>query len=139
VSRGTRSLQFWRSLFAILIAICCLALQNCARKTSTVIRDEPLIAGRDAGSFTPADEDYFKDMDGGIALTPEEVKGRNMWNVWTGGNDKFWDTISRSSVGTVDFLKTLSSYDPTRDPNAPKDPQQLERLKRQYKFSRSSC
>ena len=22
---------------------------------------------------------------------PEEIKGRNMWIVWTGGNDRFWD------------------------------------------------
>ena len=26
-----------------------------------------------------------------VALTPDEVKGRNMWIVWTGGNDRFWD------------------------------------------------
>ena len=31
-------------------------------------------------------------MDGGVALTPDEIKGRNMWLVWTGGNDRFWDT-----------------------------------------------
>jgi len=49
-------------------------------------------------------------MDAGVALTPEEVKGRNTWVVWTGGNDRFWDTISKSSFGALDFLKTLSSH-----------------------------
>ena len=42
-----------------------------------------------------ADEDYFRDMDGGMGLSREEVMGRNMWIVWTGGNDRFWDAISR--------------------------------------------
>ena len=37
------------------------------------------------------------------------MKGRNNWIVWTGGNDRFWDLISVKSVGTLDFLKTLSS------------------------------
>src|SRR6185312_2373345 len=43
-------------------------------------------------------------------LTPDEVKGRNTWIVWTGGNDRFWDKISVSSFGALDFLKTVSSY-----------------------------
>src|SRR5215471_16699394 len=30
--------------------------------------------------------------------------------MWSGGNDRFWDTISVNSVGALDFLKTLSSY-----------------------------
>ena len=29
-----------------------------------------------------------------FALTAEEIKGRNMWIVWTGGDDKFWDTLT---------------------------------------------
>ena len=33
-------------------------------------------------------------MDGGTALTPDEVQGRNMWIVWTGGNDRFWDELT---------------------------------------------
>ena len=56
--------------------------------------DEAKLAGRDAASFPPADEDYFKGMDNGVALTPDEVKGRNMWLVWTGGDDRFWDHLT---------------------------------------------
>jgi hypothetical protein len=74
------------------------------------VKDEARRAGRDAGSFPAADEDYFHDMDGGIPLTKEEIKGRNTWIVWTGGNDHLWDQLSVKSVGTLDFLKTLSSY-----------------------------
>ena len=49
-------------------------------------------------------------MDGGGKLTSEEVQGRNTWIVWTGGNDRFWDELSRLSYGTLDLLKTLSSH-----------------------------
>lgn len=107
------------------------------------IRDEAMLAHRTATSFPPADEDYFADMDrtvkdSRVALSVEEVRGRNMWNVWTGGDDKFWDTISRQSVGTLDLLKIVSSYDPESDPKAPRDPNQLKVLKSQYRFSRSN-
>ena len=49
-------------------------------------------------------------MDGGIALTPDEVKGRNMWIVWTGGDDRLWDKLTNLTFGTFDLLKILSSY-----------------------------
>ena len=74
------------------------------------VLDEALQVGRLANSFPAAADDYFHDMDGGIKLSPDEVKGRNTWIVWTGGNDRFWDKISVNSVGALDFLKTLSSY-----------------------------
>ncbi|MGA7416191.1 MAG: hypothetical protein WBW33_37320 [Bryobacteraceae bacterium] len=74
------------------------------------VLDEARQAGRPAASFPAADEDYFHDMDGAIPLAANEVKGRNTWIVWTGGNDRFWDSISVSSAGAVDFLKTVSSY-----------------------------
>jgi hypothetical protein len=74
------------------------------------VLDEARQANRPAQSFPAADEDYFHDMDGGLALMPDEVKGRNTWNVWTGGNDRFWDKIGVASVGALDLLKTLSSH-----------------------------
>jgi hypothetical protein len=77
-------------------------------KTGHVL-DEALAAGRDPGTFTAADEDYFHAMDSGVALTPDEVKGRNTWNVWTGGNDAMWDKLTVTSVGALDFLKIVTS------------------------------
>ncbi|MGA7414795.1 MAG: hypothetical protein WBW33_30275 [Bryobacteraceae bacterium] len=74
------------------------------------VQDEAMRANRSPASLPAADEDYFHDMDSAVPLTADEVKGRNMWIVWTGGNDRFWDTISVNSVGTLDFLKTVSSY-----------------------------
>jgi len=74
------------------------------------VQDEAMLSGRSASSFPAADEDYFHDMDSAISLTSDEVKGRNMWLLWTGGDDKMWNTLTVTSVGTLDFLKTISSY-----------------------------
>jgi hypothetical protein len=74
------------------------------------VQDEARRAGRAVSSFAAANEDYFHGMDGAIPLSTDEIKGRNMWIVWTGGDDKMWDTLATTSVGTVDLLKTLSSY-----------------------------
>jgi hypothetical protein len=101
------------SLTIRALSVFCLAmLLACSKKEAGPghVQDEALRAGRTAASFPAADEPYFHDMDGGIALSAEEIKGRNTWLIWTGGNDRFWDVISKSSVGNLDFLKTLSSY-----------------------------
>jgi hypothetical protein len=80
------------------------------------VLDEALQANppRAAASFPAADEDYFRDMDqtrdGPIALSPEEVKGRNTWIVWSAGNDAMWERLGDDSVGGLDFLKVLSSH-----------------------------
>ena len=75
-----------------------------------VVVDEARLAGRAAQTFPAADEDYFKGMDGAVALSADEVKGRNMWLVWTGGNDRLWDKLTNLTYGTFDLLKILSSY-----------------------------
>jgi hypothetical protein len=95
------------------------------------VKDEALTANRDADSFPSADEDYMADMDYGITKDPEAVRaaldpfvpgisaedavaavvrGRNNWNVWSAGNDRLWDDLSRRSVGSLDLLKTLSNH-----------------------------
>jgi hypothetical protein len=98
------------SLVAVLSAV---FLTGCAAnipgKPGQVL-DEARQAGRDAASFPAADEDYFHDMDGAVALTSDEVKGRDTWLLWTGGNDHLWDTLTNVSFGSLDFLKTLSSH-----------------------------
>lgn len=98
---------------------------------SDTVDDEAKQAGLTAEDFPGADEDYFADMDYGVTKDPEAVqaslaefgldlspeeavaavaRGRNNWNVWTAGNDKFWDFISRESLGSLDLLKTLSNH-----------------------------
>jgi len=38
-------------------------------------------------------------MDGGIGLTSDQIKGRNTWNLWTGGDEQFWDRMAREGYG----------------------------------------
>jgi hypothetical protein len=102
-----------RARSAAALAAACLALascRNCGKTADDTVVDEAKRANRSASSLPAPSEDYFRDMDGGVALSPEEVKGRNTWIVWSGGNDRFWDVIAKRSVGTLDFLKTLSSH-----------------------------
>ena len=98
------------SLF--VVTILALALGGCGKRPPEpgAVLDEAMQAGRKAESFPAADEDYFKDMDGGVQLSANEIKGRNNWIVWTGGNDRFWDHLVNKSFGAVDFLKILSSH-----------------------------
>ena len=102
-----------RRLYSVLsgTALAALLLLTSCRHPlqSGLVRDEAQSAGRSEQSFPAADEDYYHDMDSGIALTSDEVKGRNMWIAWTGGNDRMWDQLSQTSLGTLDFLKTISS------------------------------
>ncbi|MDP9120326.1 MAG: hypothetical protein M3O15_03000 [Acidobacteriota bacterium] len=91
-----------------------IAVTGCDEKRSPAtgkgVLDEARLAGRDAASFPAADEDYYHDMDGALALTPSQVVGRNNWIAWTAGNDHLWDVLSEKSVGAFDLLKTVSSY-----------------------------
>lgn len=101
---GSRCLLY---LAVVSLALLC----SCSKKPkSGEVRDEALRARRAPATFPAADEDYFHDMDGGLTFSSDEIKGRNMWIVWTGGDDRLWDELTKASVGTLDFLKTLSSY-----------------------------
>jgi hypothetical protein len=96
----------------LLLTICLFVLHAFIfeQARAQAVIDEARQAGRAAQTFPAADEDYFRAMDGGIALTPDEVKGRNMWLVWTGGDDRLWDELTNLTYGSFDLLKILSSY-----------------------------
>jgi hypothetical protein len=98
------------SRFHPILVLLALLLVACGTDQPGRVQDEAAKVKRTVQSFPAADEDYFHDMDDAIALTPEEVRGRNMWIVWTGGNDRFWDTITVNSVGAFDLLKIVSSH-----------------------------
>src|SRR6516165_3129356 len=98
------------SRFLLSIGLTLSSAWAAAAVHAQVVLDEARLAGRAAQTFPAADEDYFKGMDGAVALTPDEVKGRNMWVVWTGGNDRLWDKLTNLTYGTFDLLKILSSY-----------------------------
>jgi len=91
-------------VFGLLLSACC------RQPEPGTVLDEARQAGRTASSFPQAPEDYFHDMDGGLDLTVEEIKGRNMWLVWTGGNDRLWNRMSQYTFGAFDLLKSISSH-----------------------------
>jgi hypothetical protein len=99
----------WLPILSSLLFVA--AWSSSAQSQSEQRLDEAQRAGREASTFPQADEDYFHDMDNGVALSPEEIKGRNMWLVWTGGNDRQWDKLTTSStLGYHDLLKVVTSH-----------------------------
>ena len=73
-------------------------------------------AGMKPEHFLRPTKDYFHDMDYNTvygqrpSFTQAEIEGRNMWMVWTGGNDRLWDRLTVDSIGSFDLLKTISSH-----------------------------
>ncbi len=105
----SKRIRGWHIVVGLQLAVLVAAACGQPGRAGHVL-DEAAKAGRTAASFPAAAEDYFHDMDGTLPLSKEEIQGRNMWIVWTGGNDRFWDTISVSTLGTFDLLKTASSH-----------------------------
>ena len=92
-----------------------------ALSLSCAVRDEAKRAGVTAQQLIPKAvepvDDYFRDMDYNRAhgtnappLSRDEIAGRAMWLVWTGGNDRLWDRLTIDSIGTFDLLKIISSH-----------------------------
>jgi len=72
-------------------------------------KDEAKLANLTPADFPQITADVFQPMDGGIPLKPEEIMGRNAWNLWTAGNEHFWNTVAQDSFGLLDILKTLDN------------------------------
>ena len=88
----------------------CLGLfvhSGCIQKGS----NEDSAEGRKPGDFPDLAADVFAEMDGGtnLALSADEIKGRNTWNLWCAGTEQFWDRMARESFGLIDLLKTIDS------------------------------
>ena len=75
---------------------------------------------RRGDAFRPPTKTTSTTWTAACPLTPEEIKGRNTWIVWTAGNDRFWDGLGDDRLGALDFLKTLSSHpEPEDQPRSP--------------------
>ncbi len=94
------------SINLIIAAASFLLLNGCTEKDAV---DEATAARKTVADFPETRADPFQPMDGGIALTPDEIAGRNTWMLWTGGNEAFWDYMTRHAYGLVDFLKVIDS------------------------------
>ena len=75
-----------------------------ALSLSCAVRDEARRAGVTLQQLIPKAvepaDDYFREMDynraygtNAPALSRDEIAGRAMWMVWTGGNDRLWDRL----------------------------------------------
>jgi hypothetical protein len=71
--------------------------------------DEAKATGKTTADFPQITADIFKPMDGGIELSPEEIMGRNTWNLWSAGNQNFWNRAAQDSFGLMDLLKMLDN------------------------------
>jgi hypothetical protein len=89
----------------VLLALA-LLFAGCTREDTV---DEATAAGKTVADFPETRADLFQPMDGGVALTPDQIAGRNTWMLWTGGNEAFWDYMGRHGYGLIDFLKTIDS------------------------------
>jgi cytochrome c5 len=85
--------------------IFCLVVAGCKKRPV----DEAKAAGKTTADFPQVTADVFKPMDGGIELSPEEIMGRNAWNLWSAGNEQFWNRAAQDSFGLMDLLKTLDN------------------------------
>jgi hypothetical protein len=90
------------------LAICLAGVTACASPPDAP-PDDAKAAGMTPADFRQTAADVFQQMDGGLRLTPDEIKGRNTWLLWTAGNQLFWDRVAREGYGVVDLLKTLDS------------------------------
>jgi hypothetical protein len=43
-----------------------------------------------------------------VQLTDEELKGRILWNLWSGDNAGFWDWLATNAYGAGDLLKVVT-------------------------------
>jgi hypothetical protein len=90
----------------VLIPLLALQLAGGCRKAESLVDDA---GGRKPEDFPELALDVFRPMDGGMALTADEIKGRNTWNLWCGGTEQFWERMSRESYGLIDLLKMIDS------------------------------
>lgn len=78
--------------------------------------DKASVPQNEKGTYYPTHTgNAFKGMDShvqdayGHEFTKDEIKGRNTWVMWSGGNQEFWDYVARNSNGIVDLLRLCDS------------------------------
>jgi mono/diheme cytochrome c family protein len=103
----------WLGLAALgALSLSLAACKHEPKPGEGAVDDEAALANVKAEHFHHAGlhngVDYFHDMDGAIPLTETEVQGRAMWLVWTGGDDRFWDSMVKPTYGTFDLLKIVA-------------------------------
>src|SRR5215472_17114882 len=111
-SMGRRHARLPRPLRALCVAL--IFLLPVCDKPAPYPPDDAKAAGLTAADFPETTADIFRDMDDGIVLSDDEIRGRNEWILWSAGNPVFWDRLAREGFGLLDLLKTLDSRDRPR-------------------------
>src|SRR5579863_210057 len=89
------------SLLSLLVL---LLAAGCAR--------QPVAPSWKYADFKEVGFDPFPGMDfqgRDVKLSDDDVKGRVIWNLWSGDNGAFWDWLSTHGFGTADLLKVVTS------------------------------
>jgi mono/diheme cytochrome c family protein len=103
---------------SFVLLVVAIALASCGRSGPQpgTVQDEAMRAGLTPSHFMRPTDDYFRDMDDNVVdgkrpvFTQADIEGRNMWLVWTAGNDRLWNRLTVDSLGSFDLLKTISSH-----------------------------
>ena len=104
--RAKRNLPRILRVGTCLLPSLCLTFSGCGKNEPI---DEAKAAGKTTADFPQITADIFKPMDGSINLSPEEIMGRNTWNLWSAGNQHFWNHVAQDSYGLMDLLKMLDN------------------------------
>jgi mono/diheme cytochrome c family protein len=86
------------SVLAILVAAACAHQPVKPSWTYSDFKEVP---------FDPFPGMDFQGKDGN--LTADQLKGRVIWNLWSGDNGGFWDYLAAHAFGTSDLLKVVTS------------------------------
>jgi hypothetical protein len=118
----TMNICAFRIVKSLTILFGLVGLSNQLSAQPVAPPDEAKVAGKQVADFPMAEFDYFRDMDmigdpnnsqavapKRLALDLDEIKGRNTWVMWCGGNEWFWDWLAQHSYGFLDFLKIVAS------------------------------
>lgn len=95
-----------RTLFLGALAAL-LAILACKGTTQT-----PGEQGEKYTDFKEVTFDPFPGMDfqgRDVKLSEDGIKGRVIWNLWSGDNAAFWDWLANHGFGTADLLKVVTS------------------------------
>src|SRR5579864_4765856 len=102
---GTMKTRLAASLPSLLvILVAALVAAGCAHR--------PVAPSWKYADFKEVGFDPFPGMDfqgRDVKLSDDDVKGRVIWNLWTGDNAAFWDWLSTHGFGTADLLKVVTS------------------------------
>ena len=92
------------SLPSMLVVLVAVAAAGCAHQA--VAPSWKYADFKEVG-FDPFPGMDFQGRD--VTLSDDDVKGRVIWNLWTGDNASFWDWLSTHGYGTADLLKVVTS------------------------------